>query len=299
MTNSTTQPVFVPLLPGWRDALRQASHIAAAAQRPLRLVRAEAIRPGQVWHSSEPVTESALASILRRLSSQGIAAELVSLPGAPHEALIDAATPHPGALIFWPPQDDPSAPAFPREVRSILAQTACPVWLARPLPARRHPKVVACIALYAQGDPRAELSRAVLAQASSLARFLAGELHVLHVWEAFGESLLRSPVLAPMPQQQVEDYVVSTKKERAGALGSLLEECAIPPSEVHSHLGHGDVDVSAAAVCEREKASLAVFGWLPRTGLSGSLLKHTAEQAAALVTCPVVAVPPVREAATP
>jgi hypothetical protein len=82
---------------------------------------------------------------------------------------------------------------FGSEDMHLLRKCPCPVWLTKPGGSANYGTVLASVDLDIEGAPpeAAELNRRILTLASSLAVSDFAALHVLHVWNAPGEGMIR------------------------------------------------------------------------------------------------------------
>jgi nucleotide-binding universal stress UspA family protein len=155
----------------------------------------------------------------------------------------------------------------------------CPsaVWLVKPDAPAGAPRVLAAV------DPDPELHDAIrdglndkiIEIASSLARVADAELHVVHAWSPYAESMLRGR--AGLSDALLEGYLDETQAAHQHALGSLLERHDLSGLDLHPHLVRGGPSKVIVDLARTTGAGLVVIGTVCRTGVAGLLIGNTAE----------------------
>jgi universal stress protein E len=173
----------------------------------------------------------------------------------------------------------------------LMRKCPCPVWATRPARSSRRSRILAAVDTVPSDGFRASLNAKVAKSAATIASALGGELHVLHAWQAYGETLLLNSVYGSA-HQQLEKYFSDTKSEHWKELQALLKSCRInlPASQIH--LLKGDSRLIIPAFCKSKKIDLLVMGTVARTGVSAAVMGNTAEFVANRVDCSVLAIKP-------
>lgn len=186
----------------------------------------------------------------------------------------------------------------------VLRTCPCPVWIVKPghgdLP---FSKVLATVdpapppdeadlldikeGLTPGGD---DLDLKILELAGSLTDRDGSELHVLHVWSAPGEMLVRGNAL--LTRDQVENYVEDSRAEASKSLDRLLAKCPDLTGRRVGHLVKGDAVDEIANFAKSRGVDLIVMGTVARTGIPGFVIGNTAEAILQRVDCSVLAVKP-------
>jgi nucleotide-binding universal stress UspA family protein len=181
----------------------------------------------------------------------------------------------------------------------LLRKCPCPVWLVKPGGSANYGTILASVDLDLEGDPPevAELNRRILALASSLALSDFAALHVLHVWDAPGEGIIRS--WSEDPELAALNYVQGERERRElgmeelrRTLGKALGAAATGYLSPHFHLIKGAPPEAIPAMAARLQADLVVMGTLGRTGIAGLIIGNTAEAVLEQLQCAVLAVKP-------
>jgi nucleotide-binding universal stress UspA family protein len=226
------------------------------------------------------------AASMRRF---GVKPRLALLDGSPAKALVDEVVRgrHDLLVMDAPWFDD--APPDRMTATRVARECPCPVLFAYE-PRRRPPRVLVAIDVGPwPGRATDQLNLALMRVAIRFIEALGGELHVLHVWEPYGESLMRRGGLSDSEMRQ---YVLDS---RAGVRDDL--ERAVAPfrhwiAPAHVHLERGDPRRVIAAFAKRHRIDLIVIGTVERRGLSGRVIGNTGETILTKAPCSVVLVGP-------
>ena len=136
-----------------------------------------------------------------------------------------------------------------------------------------------------------DLSLAALAEPDT-------QLHVVHAWALYGESVMRSPRARVKP----EELDALLEEERAGRQEKLEKlvtnyRTKLTGSEAERfapeiHLVKGDPSSAIPSALERLGADLLVMGTISRRGLTGFMIGDTAERILHRLQCSVVVTKP-------
>ena len=124
------------------------------------------------------------------------------------------------------------------------------------------------------------------------------QLHVVHAWTLYGESIMRSPRARVKP----EDLDAMLEEERVGRLEKLEKLVQSYRTKLTGtdaerfapeiHLVKGDPSTAIPAALEKLGADLLVMGTISRTGVTGFVIGNTAERILEGVKCSVVVTKP-------
>ena len=173
-------------------------------------------------------------------------------------------------------------------IRRLLRKCPCPVWVIRPTRATTQ-KVMAAI----NPEPdEAELNRTILELASSRVRIGGGELHVIHAWELYGESTMRTSSFMHIQPTDLEGMVERAHQNHEQAVVDTLQAAGVAdePWQIHVVKGHA-ADVIPDAV-SHHRINLLVMGTVARTGIGGLVMGNTAERVLDRVSRSFIAVKP-------
>jgi nucleotide-binding universal stress UspA family protein len=149
----------------------------------------------------------------------------------------------------------------------------------------------------AQGQT--ELNRRILDTAARLAERLDRELHVIHVWEATGEHLVRR---WSGGEAAVIRYVSETETQHEKALARLVDStqqrwltdppCSGDAPAIHWHQLRGNPRTVIPEQASVLQAEVLVMGTIARTGVPGLIIGNTAEDILNRAPCSLVTVKP-------
>ena len=112
----------------------------------------------------------------------------------------------------------------------------------------------------------------------------------MHVWDLYGESLLRSR--NRLPASKVDMLVSKANKAHKDWLDDLLKKYDLKTLKHQVHLLKGNAGDIIQALAKEIQAELIVMGTVVRTGLAGFFIGNTAETVLNQVNCSVLAVKP-------
>jgi len=186
---------------------------------------------------------------------------------------------------------------------NLLRKCPCPVWFTKPTPQKTYRLILAAVDVDDAHPPaelksRHTLNQQILEMASSLALSDFAELHIVHVWEAWGESCLGGPFIN-MPEEKVLAFVEKVKLQRATNLDALMGEMAsnlgqetVDYLKPKTHLVKGRPPKEIPELAKRIEADLVVMGTVARTGVPGFIMGNTAETILNKIDCSVLAIKP-------
>ncbi|MBU1193152.1 MAG: universal stress protein [Gammaproteobacteria bacterium] len=185
----------------------------------------------------------------------------------------------------------------------LLRKCPCPVWLIKPQTPKAHRRILAAVDVHdiyppAELESRRVLNQQVLEIAISLALADFAELHIVHVWDAIGESAMRG-VFMSATEQQIKSYVEQNRLRSEECLDRLINEmtCALGEETMgylkpHKHLVKGQARKEIPVIAKQIDADLVVMGTVARTGLPGFIMGNTAESILNQINCSVFAIKP-------
>ncbi|HSO82301.1 universal stress protein [Thiocapsa sp.] len=224
------------------------------------------------------------------------------LTGTPYLEIIREVLRSKHDLVIRPPED---AGWFGRLLGSddmnLLRQCPCPVWAIKCRRSGSFRRILAAVDVDDCLRPE-EMSHAmnlrILEIAGSLALSEFADLHVVHIWDAIGEILLRGTV-AGTPEADVAAYVDQVRDRHASCLEALLQHVtgilgadAMDFLKPKTHLLRGEARRKIPTLARKLGADLVVMGTVGRGGIPGLLMGNTAEAILQQVDCSVLAIKP-------
>jgi nucleotide-binding universal stress UspA family protein len=185
----------------------------------------------------------------------------------------------------------------------LLRECPCPVWLIKPQAPSSHQHILAAVDVD-DGYPPAELesrrvvNQQILDMACSLALSEFAELHIVHVWEAFGENTMRG-VFMRRTEEEIAAYVERLRQRRAASMEALMADVikdlgqdVLDYLKPQTHLVKGWPRKEIPALAKRIEADLVVMGTVARTGIPGFIMGNTAKMILNQIDCSVLAIKP-------
>ncbi len=173
----------------------------------------------------------------------------------------------------------------------LFRKCPCPVWIIKPSRRKTFSRILAAVDPDPEEPENAELNRLILDLATSLARREGSDLHIVHAWSAFYESMLRSG-RSPLPKLEVDRHVRMARKEHKEWLSELLANYDFTDLAARVHLVKGEPGDVIPSMAYKKSVELIVMGTVARTGIPGFLIGNTAEKTLNKVDCSVLAVKP-------
>lgn len=170
----------------------------------------------------------------------------------------------------------------------LLRKCPCPVWLVKPGAHEAVSSILVAVDPTTTEEAHRVLNESILQLGLSLAELEGAELHVLHAWAPWGQSLLRSRIRS----EEFSGYVHQMRARSSKALTALLRpyEGAIPA--FNRHLLEGDPEDLVPDFARERDIDVVLMGTVGRTGIPGFLIGNTAEMILSQVECSVLAVKP-------
>ena len=185
----------------------------------------------------------------------------------------------------------------------LLRKCPCPIWLVKSDSPKRYQRILAAVDVDDFYPPeelntRYLLNLHILEMASSLALLESADLHVVHVWDAIGESIINL-VTHDTPENKVAAYVEKVRQQYEGNLDELMRELtsnigqdALNFIRPLRHLIKGHPRKEIPLFTEKIEADLVIMGTVARTGISGIFMGNTAESILNQLKCSVLAIKP-------
>ncbi len=182
----------------------------------------------------------------------------------------------------------------------LLRKCPCPLWLMKLPEKPAYETVMAAIDFDPLKHPtprEQELNRLILKLSGAVALADGAAFHVVHAWDAFAETTLRS-----RRARIVDDISMYVEKERGlhqtglqremESLKDLIGTDAFQRLAPRLHLPNGDARQVLPSVASNLKADLVVMGTVARTGIPGFIIGNTAEMVLDQLESSVLAVKP-------
>jgi|AZIJ01.1.fsa_nt_gi nucleotide-binding universal stress UspA family protein len=192
---------------------------------------------------------------------------------------------------------------FGSDDMNLMRECPCPVWLMKPQAEKTYKRILAAVDVDDRYPPselksRHALNQTIFTKACSLALSDFAELHVVHVWQAIGESVMRGAFMRT-PEAEITTYVAQERnrhetnlngfiREITGTLGKEAAEYIQP----RAHLLKGSARQQIPSLAQQLEADVIVMGTVARTGIPGFIMGNTAETILNQIDCSVLAIKP-------
>ncbi len=185
----------------------------------------------------------------------------------------------------------------------LLRKCPCPVWFIKPQAPKAYRRILAAVDVGDEHPPSEleslrALNRQILEMASCLALSEFAELHIVHAWEAIGESAMRGAFMQT-PEEDIIAYVEHVRRRCEASLDGLIREVTgnlgqdtLDYLKLQTHLVKGLARKEIATLAKRIEADLVVMGTVARTGVPGFIMGNTAETILNKIDCSVLAIKP-------
>ena len=206
-------------------------------------------------------------------------------------------------VIKAPSAQDWLGSLFGSDDMHLLRKCPCPVLLVKSEAPRSYRRILAAVDVD-DGYPAEELGgrEALNLQTMNIASSLAlsefSELHVLHVWDATGEGVMRGAFMST-PEVQIVAYVEQVRRHNEQLFNAFLRKAeanmsadALEYLTPKKHLVKGWARKELPALAKRIDADLVVMGTVGRAGVPGFIMGNTAEAVLNQLTCSVLAIKP-------
>ena len=265
--------------------------LADALEEMPRLARRVLPRGWNLRALARTQKETDLQRTAARLRRFGVDPKVALLDGSPVNALVaEVFRGRYSLLLLDAPSSDGVQPDRATATR-IARECPCPVLFARE-GRRRHPRVLVAVDTGPWRRRATDvLNTALLKTGLWFSDALGGELQVLHVWEAYGERIMRRGGLT---STELKQYVVGARDQVRADLGGTVAAFDGRIDPTHVHLERGDPRTAIASFASRQRIDLVVIGTVGRTGLAAKVVGNTAEAVLGKAPCSVLVVRPPR-----
>ena len=182
----------------------------------------------------------------------------------------------------------------------LLRKCPCPVWLIKSSKRRYYKKIMVAVDFDPFNNKPEDdvLNRQILEMSMALALSDFSELHIIHVWNAYGESSMRSGLIY-QPESYVDGYVDRIRVNHEHFLGQLMtdmvdkgEKEVTEYLQPKIHLVKGFARDMIPETAKRQGIDLIIMGTVARTGIPGFIMGNTAETVLNRIGCSVLAIKP-------
>ncbi|QJR82747.1 universal stress protein [Alteromonas pelagimontana] len=185
----------------------------------------------------------------------------------------------------------------------LFRKCPCPVWVIHRGQTDQYKNVVAAIDLNYhypahEVSVRKKLNLDILRYSAQIALLEFAQLHIVHVFDAVPENILRDGFIS-VDEDAMERDLAKIHLERENELERLLFELQkeLKPGvleylQPHAHLVHGYPRREISATAKSLGADAIVMGTISRLGVPGFIMGGTAEETIQHLKCAVIGIKP-------
>jgi nucleotide-binding universal stress UspA family protein len=240
--------------------------------------------------------EAVLDRAVEAARSTGVESQAKILTGKAFVAIIQEVLGGNHDLVLFPDDDMTSVyeRIFGGTATHLLRKCPCPVWVLKRRPespgGEDFERVLAAVNAATVDPEEKRLNKRILELATSLAEREGAEIHVVHCWSVYGESLLASR--GRLPPEELEAYRRDTEKEHRALMEKTLAGFMADDRSIQAHLRKGDPGREIPEVANELSVDVIVMGTVARTGMNGVFMGNTAEAVLQRIGRSVLAVKP-------
>lgn len=192
---------------------------------------------------------------------------------------------------------------FGADAMHLVRKCPCPVWLVHEAQSRNYKTVMAAVDVnyhfsHDENTMRRQLNEDVLKSAAEVALLENASLHVVHIYEALPEHMVRDGLMR-VNRELMDSALADIKHERGQALEQLVaslhndfDKKSLAYLKPQTHLVEGNPSAAICRTVEQLKADVVVMGTVARTGIPGILMGNTAEDTIQNLDCTLLALKP-------
>ena len=256
---------------------------------------AEVISDQDVHELVAPTGREKLDELVRLFQRGGIRIGAKVLSGTEYLEIIREVLVENRDLVIMTAEDERGLKArfFGSTSLQVMRKCPCPVWVMKPAHGKRFARILAAVdtGVTDLDTEHHALNAKIMDLATSLAEQEQSELHIVHAWEMFGESVLRGE-FAHLKKEQVDAWALQERQRHERQLSGLLQEYELENVNHHVHLVKGDAQYVIPKLAHQQQIDLIVMGTVCRTGIAGFFIGNTAESILQQVECSVLTVKP-------
>jgi nucleotide-binding universal stress UspA family protein len=182
--------------------------------------------------------------------------------------------------------------------KHLMRKCPCPVWIIKPTERQKYRRILAAVDQDPQEPAKDTLNRQILEMSTSMALAEYSEAHIVHAWEVFGESLLKSHKW-DFSEAEFKAMLEEEAARRRRWLNNLVKHYGTSTDtnnadvlDLHLHVVKGPAQFVVSELARELAVDLVVMGSVARTGIDGFFMGNTAESILGQLDCSVLTVKP-------
>jgi nucleotide-binding universal stress UspA family protein len=182
--------------------------------------------------------------------------------------------------------------------KHLMRKCPCPVWIVKPNERQNYRRILAAVDQDPEEPVKDALNRQILEMSTSMALAEYSEAHVVHAWEVFGESLLRTHKW-DFSEDEFDAMLEEEATRRERWLEDIVKICSASADpdgtddlDIHLHVIKGPAQYVVSELARELEVDLVVMGTVARTGIDGFFMGNTAEGILGELDCSVLTIKP-------
>ena len=182
--------------------------------------------------------------------------------------------------------------------KHLMRKCPCPVWIIKPTERQKYLRILAAVDQNPEEPVTDALNRQILEMSTSMALAEYSEVHVVHAWEVFDESVLTSHKWG-FSETEFEEMLEQEATVRSRWLQSLVKQYGTSTGtndadvvDLHLHVMKGPAQYVVSELARELAVDLVVMGTVARTGIDGFFMGNTAESILGQLDCSVLTIKP-------
>jgi len=259
-----------------------------------------AITPAEVCEIAVSEKRDRLEDIVSNVTGEGVSIRTKVLVGKPFIEIIRQVSGNNHDLVI----KGAEGPAVLRDMlfgstdMHLMRKCPCPVWVIKSTEHRQYRRIMAAVDQDPEDAVKDVLNRQILEMSTSLALAEFSELHIVHAWRLFGESVFRSP-RSSTSDAEVDAMLAEEASQRRRWLeqlvhsyGAKADKDAVDYVDPQLHVITGDAKYIVPAAARDLDVDLIVMGTVARVGIPGFFMGNTAESILNQIDCSVLTIKP-------
>lgn len=243
----------------------------------------------QQWMQEDQQEE--IKAISSEFEKKGIQITIKHANGKPYLEIIREALRGNYELVMKPAVSEPALKTllFGSTDMQLFRLCPCPVWAFKPTDNTELRKIMVAVDLLSGDQEKNALADKVLQWGKHIAGLVGSELHVVHIWNLYGEARLRSRSVVA---NTVDKLVKEEEQSQLKLLNEALAKNGLDQKDLQIHFHKGEASELIPDIVKIIKTDLLIMGTVGRTGVPGFFIGNTADSVLRQVSCSVLAVKP-------
>ena len=258
------------------------------------------ITPREVLEVAIAKKQEWLKNTVNTISTDGVSIETTVLVGKPFLEIIRQVLQHDHDVVIKCADADSALREvlFSSTDKHLMRKCPCPVWLVKPTEQQEYRRILAAVDQDPEEPVKEVLNRQILEMSTSMALAEDSEAHIVHAWEVFDESLLRShnwDFTEAEFEAMLEEEAAGRRRWLANLVkcyGTSADTNNADALDLHLHVIKGPAQYVVSELARELAVDLVVMGTVARTGIDGFFMGNTAESIIGQLDCSVLTIKP-------